>query len=447
MSGLPEGWAETTIEQIADFNPKHDPAVGPDEYVSFVPMPAVCEFDGEIVGAEVRTYSEVSRGYTHFRNGDVLFAKITPCMENGKAAIARSLTNGIGCGSTEFHIIRPSEAIDSNFLWRFLRQRSFRVDAESVMTGAVGQRRVPTNFLKARPFHLPPLPEQRRIVAKLEVLDASRKRARADLDLIPALVARAKQAILAKAFRQDGSEPGGWSKTALGDLMDDVRYGTAKKCDYGAGVTGVLRIPNVQKGAIDLSDLKHADFEPSELEKLALRKGDVLVIRSNGSVDLVGRCAVVTSVAAGLAFAGYLIRLRPKKGLLDPEFLGHFFATPETRRHLAYAAKSTSGVHNVNSEQLKALQVPVLPLTEQYEIVRRIESAFAKIDRIAAEAASASKLLDRLDQALLARAFRGELVPQDPTDEPAEKLLERIAAARPAGRPKRGRRKIEAERF
>ena len=142
-----------------------------------------------------------------------------------------------------------------------------------------------------------------------------------------------------------------------------------------------------------------------------------------------------------MAFAGYLIRLRPDLSQVNAKLLTYMLQCPQVRKVVELRARSTSGVHNINSGELSSLKVYCPPLAEQHEIVRRIERAFAWIDRLAAEASSARALLDRLDQAVLAKAFRGELVPQDPNDEPASVLLERIRAERAAApKPRRGRR-------
>ena len=138
MTGLPKGWAEPRLDECAHINPPLNADVSPETPVSFVPMPAVSEVEGAITSASVRPFREASKGYTRFREGDVIFAKITPCMENGKIAIATGLNNGIGCGSTEFHVLRPYGVADRAYLWRFLRQETFRADAEQAMTGAVG---------------------------------------------------------------------------------------------------------------------------------------------------------------------------------------------------------------------------------------------------------------------------------------------------------------------
>ncbi len=131
-------------------------------------MRCVEEESGRFEPLEDRRVAEVSKGYTPFRDGDVLFAKVTPCMENGKAAVVQSLTNGVGFGSTEFFALRPKETLDAHFLLHFILQRSFRREAARNMTGAVGLRRVPKTYLEQQLIPFPPVPEQRRIVAEIE---------------------------------------------------------------------------------------------------------------------------------------------------------------------------------------------------------------------------------------------------------------------------------------
>jgi type I restriction enzyme, S subunit len=221
-----------------------------------------------------------------------------------------------------------------------------------------------------------------------------------------------------------------WEDTSLGQILIDIRYGTAKKCSYNGGAVGVLRIPNIQRGHIALEDIKFADFNEGELGALRLEAGDILVIRSNGSLDLVGRSAVVDHAALGMLFAGYLIRLRVDRTLIDPQFIQLYLRTAETRTLVERLAKSTSGVNNINSTQIKGLPLLRPSLDEQREIVCRVDTAFAWIDRLSSEATNARKLIGHLDQAVLAKAFQGELVPQDPSDEPASVLLQRITEER-----------------
>jgi type I restriction enzyme S subunit len=330
---------------------------------------------------------------------------------------------------------------------RFLMQ-ALLAEGEDIRRFGEGSTHTTIYFPEVKAFHidLPPKAEQRRIVSKIDSLSAKLKRARDRLDHVPRLVERYRQAVLAAAFQGDLTakwrEAQGLPRpatSALGDLITDIRYGTALKCHPAASGVAVLRIPNVSLGSINLSDLKYADLPARDYEKLRLREGDVLVIRSNGSADLVGRAALVSEEGVGMAYAGYLIRLRPDRSLLHPGFLTLMLGAPQVRAVIEVGARSTSGVHNINSVELASLVLPVPSLAEQGVAARMIETAFTWIDRLAKEATTARALIDRLDQAILAKAFRGELVPQDPADEPASVLLERIRAER-AGAPAAERR-------
>jgi len=188
----------------------------------------------------------------------------------------------------------------------------------------------------------------------------------------------------------------------------------------------VLRIPNVANGTIDHSDLKYAELSSKEIENLCLKHGDILLIRSNGSVSLVGKCALVREKEMGFAYAGYLIRIRPIRTMVEPEFLSLTIGSYDIRLQIEIEARSTSGVNNINGDEIRSLCFSLPPLSEQQEIVRRVEALFKFADQIEACYQKAKAHVDKLTQSILAKAFRGELVPQDPEDEPAAALLERI---------------------
>lgn len=152
-----KGWGLTTLGECCEVNPKRPRNIDDELMVSFVPMPAVSE-DGKIDCSDIKPYKEVRKGFTYFAENDVLFAKITPCMENGKGAVAKGLSGGIGSGSTEFHVLRPVEG-KSNPYWLYIITmfESFRVGARKVMTGTGGQLRVPVGYLSDFPISLPPI--------------------------------------------------------------------------------------------------------------------------------------------------------------------------------------------------------------------------------------------------------------------------------------------------
>ncbi len=156
------GWGLRKLGDCCEINPKkaQDKRLTLDVEVSFVPMPTVGE-RGEFDASDIRCYREVRTGFTYFRENDVLFAKITPCMENGKGAIAKGLRNGVGFGSTEFHVMRPVAGVStSHWLYTMSVLCPFRIEAEANMTGSAGQRRVPASFLKGYLVALPPIERQ-----------------------------------------------------------------------------------------------------------------------------------------------------------------------------------------------------------------------------------------------------------------------------------------------
>jgi type I restriction enzyme S subunit len=160
-------------------------------------------------------------------------------------------------------------------------------------------------------------------------------------------------------------------------------------------------------------DIKYAKLEPTEFESLRLTPGDILMIRSNGSVSLLGKAALIGEKEADFAYAGYLIRLRPNKSKVVPAFLNVVFSSFGVRLQIELPARSTSGVNNINSDEVKSLYIPLPNFAEQHEIVRRVDALFALADKIEARATSAAARVEKITQAILAKAFRGELVPTE----------------------------------
>ncbi|WP_371055140.1 restriction endonuclease subunit S [Rhodosalinus sp. K401] len=166
---LPRGWAWTQIAELGVISPRNE--ADDTLEASFVPMPLIAAEYGVANGHEPRPWGEIKKGYTHFAEGDVGLAKITPCFENGKSTVFRNLTGGIGAGTTELHVVRPL-FVDADYILLFLKSPQFIETGIPRMTGTAGQKRVPTEYFTSSPFPLPPLAEQRRIVAKVEELMA-----------------------------------------------------------------------------------------------------------------------------------------------------------------------------------------------------------------------------------------------------------------------------------
>ena len=172
---IPPGWRWSRLLDLGEINPRNQAQTDSESVAmaTFVPMAAVSENHSEAIAGVVKPWTEISKGYTHFANGDVLLAKITPCFENGKSAVVRGLEFDIGAGSTEFHVFRPiSQDINPAYIYLFVRSPLFRAKGEASITGTAGQKRLPTDYFALCAMPLPPTDEQSRIVAKVDELMA-----------------------------------------------------------------------------------------------------------------------------------------------------------------------------------------------------------------------------------------------------------------------------------
>jgi type I restriction enzyme, S subunit len=449
---LPKGWANCQLKELADVLS----GIGfPKEYqgqaegdlgffkVGDISEAVLCH-RGVLNQAEHYVSIEIAHKLKGkpILPGATVFAKIGEAIKLNRRALV-----AVPC-LIDNNVMSVKAYVDNldRYLYYFMNTVDFSEKARSTTVPSLRKGDV-----EELPIPLPPLNEQKRIAQRLDLLLTRIDKAKAHLDRIPPLLKRFRQSVLAAAtsgkLTEDWREANevDWIDVSLGDVLTDIRYGTSKKCNYECEGTPVLRIPNIGDGTIDHDDMKYAEFDQAEIKKLALTKGDVLIIRSNGSVSLVGKSSVISESEEGFLFAGYLIRLRVQMNLLIPEFLHFHLSSQDVRNQIEITARSTSGVNNINTEEIRSLGISLPPLEEQHEIVRRVETLFAKADRIEAQYQKARQAVDRLTPALLAKAFRGELVPQDPNDEPASVLLERIKAEK-EGREKKekgrsGRRK------
>ena len=470
---LPEGWAAVTLPDICELNPPkpRSDALPPNALVTFVPMPAVDAELGAITAPAIRNFSEVRKGFTAFRNGDVIFAKITPCMENGKSAIARDLKNGLGFGSTEFHVLRPSNAVLADFIYHFIRQEVYRKAAESEMTGSVGQKRVPIDFLKRTEIHLPPLAEQKRIVAKVEELLTQVNAARERLAKVPRILKRFRQSVLAAAC--SGQLTADWRNQNIGiesgarlvdrvagpkavatvpddedpvDLPTLPEEWTWSRCEHlcvpARAITyGVIKLgPSFERGVPTLrsSDVRWLHIDDAHVKRISptiaadysrtfLEGGEILVT-VRGSL---GGVAVVPPRMARFNISREVAML-PLYLQFNPQFFCYAIASIWSQNWLSEVTKGVAYT-GINIRDLKRLPLPVPPYSEQIEIVRRVEALFKLADAIEKRLEAATKRADKLTRAILGKAFRGELVPTEAelarregrTYEPASALLER----------------------
>ena len=457
-SGLPANWRVAPLKEVASVNPPRAPLEDNGEPFAFVPMRAVQEEMGGIDVSEARPLEAVRSGYTQFKIGDVLFAKITPCMENGKIAIVPALSSPVGFGSTEFHVLRPQDGIVPRWVAYFLRKGEFRRAAQRNMSGSAGQLRVPKRWLEAQEIPVPPIAVQQNLVDKIDELFsdldagvAALERARANLaryraavlkaavegklteqwrgehpDVEPAsellrriLHAREEQAVgtrgrarsrapAAPIPSRDRQLPPSWTWATVDQVSGEVRYGSSSKASPDHIGVPVLRMGNIVDGALDLSSLKFLRQDHKEFPELLLRDGDVLFNRTN-SAELVGKSAVYRGVPQPCSFASYLIRLRLVRGVI-PEYLCHVINSHFGRRWIRSVVSQQVGQANVNGTKLKSFTFPLPPLREQEVIVEHADSILTTVVRAVGECDAILARAGILRSGVLAKAFSGELL-------------------------------------
>jgi type I restriction enzyme S subunit len=398
---------KVAIGDVAEINPTLPRTIAEQRAskVSFVPMAYVSE-EGFIAKEDERSLGDVSKGYTYFARGDVIVAKITPCVENGKAAYTSNLKHEVGFGTTEFHVLRPGPNIDGCYLFYMIWNPHFRFVAAHNMTGSAGQRRVPAGFVRRFTIPLPPLPEQKRIAAILDQADAIRRKRQQALQNVTEISVAVFHQMFGNLVDDDTA-----TTSTLRELGVEFRYGTSNKSEPNGFPT--LRIPNVLVAALDLADLKNVPVEPSEFKRLKLRDGDLLFVRTNGNPDYVGRCAVFDPqliAAAGhdpeqFIYASYLIRGRIDPSVLNPRYLRAFLDTSRGRRMVRTQCRTSAGQYNINTEGLGSLTLPVPPIEKQNEFARRLKHVILLEGKAASGITESNSLFDSLVQ----RAFRGEL--------------------------------------
>ncbi len=390
-------WPLVNLSVAAEVNPRSREWVNlpPDTPVGFVPMAAVSEETASIQRVEERPLGSVRKGFTPFKDEDVLFAKITPCMENGKAALARGLPNGIGFGSTEFHVLRARPGVIPEYLYYFIRQSSFRASAKTRFRGAVGQQRVPENFLAAYPFPLPALTEQRRIVELLEQADGlRRKRAVAD-----ALADRVLPALFLKLF----GDPARNSRSLPTEKME--RLAQVKRGDFRHRPRTEPRFYGGPYPFIQINDITASSIIIRTHSQTLNEEG--LAISRMFPAETVVVSIAATIAASGIlgfdsCFPDSLVGVRSRDKRTTQEYL--LFYLRLMAAHLARIAPQLAQ-KNINLEILNALDVPV-PQPHSLQLFTAAVKRFVAVEQ---RMASSHEMLHELWRTVLHRAFSGEL--------------------------------------
>ena len=456
---IPSHWTWQKIEDVAEINPKTSlgdlPATHP---VPFIPMASVSEESGAIDASQRRDAAAVQKGYTRFKSGDVIFAKITPCMENGKIAIVPALPDGVAAGSTEFHVLRPN-GVDPHYLFYFLVRRAYREEARRNMSGSAGQLRVPLDFLRTSPIPVPPPDEQHQVCTRIGALfsdiadgEQALAEAREGLNTYRASLLNAAvtgeltaewrrknpptetgadllRRILAdrrarweadprnekKRYTEAPSTlssdlpalPSGWIWSTVIQLSVLIRNGlSTKPTGDGAGIP-ILRISAVRPMEVDDTEIRW--LKPrTDVRGMRATNGDLLVTRYSGSPKYVG----VGGIFRGddpIAYPDKLIRVVISGDEVLSSWVEMAINCGASRAFIELNTRTTAGQHGVSGETIGATPIPLPPECEMKQALASFRTRTLALNQSSEELPHV-ECGKNLRQSILSAAFRGELV-------------------------------------
>ncbi len=466
---IPDNWVWTQLVRIGEINPKND--VGNKAEASFIPMSGISQFHLGDIDSEERQWSKIKTGYTHFADGDVVVAKITPCYENRKSAIIHGLKNGVGAGTTELHVVRLiKDLVEPAYVYIFLRSPYFIIEGEKNMTGTAGQKRLPTEYFATRAFPLPPLEEQKRIVAKVDelmalcnrleaqqqkrselakltrtaVLDAlanaqspnelkvAWKRVQKNMGLLferPEDVGELRNVISQLAVEgyltNTKEEISRWKISKLKDCAKDLftgPFGTAlHKKDYIDNGTPVINPSNIHTGKILPNRSVTVDKKTlKRLSKYQVIENDIIV----GRRGEMGRCAVVKPNQSGWLCGTGSMLIRPNR-LVFPDFLAAVIRSPRGKLQLSDNSVGIT-MSNLNQKALTNLSFLLPPYEVQEDIIKRYGEFTTVCDILESQLTKARSIAEKLAQSAVAAITGTQIEDKEKMKAPKTELVTKL---------------------
>lgn len=493
LENCPSGWVLAKIEEVTIPVNTLNPSDTPQKEISYLDIGSINNELGLIEKPKVLLGVDApSRARQVVMPGDTIYSTVRPYLQ-AIAMVPTNLMNPIA--STGFCVLRPNEGINKKFLFYFVRSDQFLQEIVPLQRG-VSYPAVRSKDVLSRDIPLPPSDEQNRIIDKLEELFSDLDSGVKELKAAQVKLTQYRQSLLKSAvegsltqqWREANSDsiqetgkqmlerilierrerwekqklaefqakdkkppknwqdkypepalpatknlpelPEGWVWATIEQLAINKRYGSSSKTNGDNSGVPVLRMGNIQDGKLDYGNLKYLPVDHKEFPDLLLNDGDLLFNRTN-SAELVGKTAIYRNVGKPVSYASYLISVGFTESFL-PEIAAHYINSVIGKKWIAEVMNQTAGQANVNGTKLGALAIPLPSMEEQKALIEEITNEFDAIDRQVEATALGLKQSDAQRKNILKTAFSGQLLPQDPNDEPASVLLDKIKAEREA---------------
>jgi type I restriction enzyme S subunit len=358
-----------------------------------------------VIPTKERLLKEVSGSYTYFADNDVLLAKITPCFENGKLGIARNLKNGIGFGSSEYFVFRSNGELLPDYLYYFLSRDEFRQEASSLMSGAVGHKRVPKEYVENLQIPVPPLPEQRRIVKILDQVFEAVAKAKANAEKNLKNARELFESYLECAFSECGGDRRKLAEAAI--ITNGYSF---KSGDFSPrNSVKSIKITNVGVREFVEETDNYLPFKfRSEYSKFLVSSGDIVLALTRSIIAAGLKVAIVPETYDASLLNQRVASIRGAKGITTNEYLYYFFCSGIA---IQYVLKQVVSLMqpNLSLRDLENLHVPVPALTEQRSIVAKLDALSAETKKLESNYKQKLSDLEELKKSVLKKAFAGEL--------------------------------------
>ena len=406
------------LSEVCIFNPPKNEArlaLDTDQLVSFMPMQ---DLGIESIIAEAsssRPLGEVIKAYTYFAENDVLIAKITPCFENGKMGIARNLVNGVGFGSSEYFVLRPLDSILSEYLYYFLRQEIVIENGREIMTGAVGHRRVPGEYLENLKIPLPSLKEQVEIVEKLDKAFAEFDLMEEALSLSISKSNELMQSLLSASLVSPEAELGS-SNSSAKQIFNMKTFKLSEVCSFSRGLTYskgdeveyssnvVLRANNIDlaSNSLNLQDLRYIKESIRIKKEKIAKKDSIIICTASGSKSHVGKVALIDEDYQ-YAFGGFMGQITPLSNC-HHKYLYYILTSGSFKEYLMNLNDGTN-INNLKFSDIEDYEFLMPSLENQLKIVKKLDRAFIEIESLKSQISVRQSFASVLRQSLLSSVF------------------------------------------